>query len=224
VVKNRPLNFDELRSLAKQYVAGMRAMQPQGPYYLAAMCGGCGIAEQMILQLEAHGQEVGLFAVFDTWVQEHAQSRWRFLLFSYHQRLRWLRRASARQRLDWIKCAVVNRIRNWTGNAKAPRPWIEAYFPENFKTPHFRAPVVLFKSPKQPYFHIDDNELGWGARSERGVEIHSINAIHHEILREPHLQFVSKILLSRLQPAKSHTEATSTSEGVAESMAQTSVQ
>jgi thioesterase domain-containing protein len=224
VVKDRPLNVDELRSLAKQYVAAMRAIQPEGPYYLAAMCGGCGIAEQMILQLEAHGSDVGLFAVFDTWVQEHAQSRWRFLLFNYHQRLRWLRTASARERLDWIKGAVMNRIQNWTGKAKASRPWIEAYFPENFRTPHFHAPVVLFKSPKQPYFHKDDQELGWGARSARAVEIHAVDAIHHDILRDPHLQFVSKILLSRMHPAKSHTEAASANGAVEETMVQTSVQ
>jgi thioesterase domain-containing protein/acyl carrier protein len=199
VVQGRPLNWSELRALAHQYVAGMRAIQPEGPYYVVAMCGGCQIAEQMILQLEALGQKVALFAIFDTWVLEHAHRRWGFRLFGVQQRLRWLNRATFAERLDWVKRAVDIRVRGWIGKTKVTRPWAEAYWPEDFKPPHFHAPIVLFKRPKQPYYYIDDPLLGWGSRSEGGVESHVINANHHEVLREPHVQFVSKVLLERLE-------------------------
>jgi amino acid adenylation domain-containing protein len=198
-IKDRPLNLQELRSLARQYVAGTRAVQPQGPYLITAMCGGCQIAEQMILQLEEQGQEVALFAIFDTWVNENVHRRWRWRLFNFHQRGRWLRTVSFREQVRWIMRALDNRIRLWSGKDKASQPWAEAYWPQDFKPPRFHAPVVLFKRPKQPYFYIDDPTLGWGARSQGGVEMHNLNADHHEVLREPHLQIVSKVLLARLR-------------------------
>jgi thioesterase domain-containing protein len=125
-------------------------------------------------------------------------------MFGVQQRLRWLSRASFGERADWAKRAVDHRVRIWVGKTKAARPWAEAYWPEDFKPPRFRAPIVLFKRPKQPYYYIDDPLLGWGARSEGGVETHEINANHHEVLREPHVQFVSKVLLERLDATNNH--------------------
>ena len=190
----------ELRALAQQYVAGMRAIQGNGPYYLIAMCGGCQIAEQMILQLEAQGQEVKLFAIFDTWVMEFAHRRWGWRLLGYQQRLNWLRRATTSERLNWVRHAVKYRLRIWTGKVTASHPWEDVYWPRTFTPPRFRAPIILFKRPKQPYYYIDDPTMGWGARSEGGVEIHEINAVHHEFLREPHAEIISRVLMTRLLP------------------------
>ena len=91
VVPSWPISMEQQRSLAKQYVAGMRTLQSSGPYYLIAMCGGCQIAEQMILQLEAQGEEVRLFAILDTWVLEFAHRKWGFHLLGFQLRLAWLR-------------------------------------------------------------------------------------------------------------------------------------
>jgi len=204
--EGRPPSMQLLRRLAQQYIAGMRAVQPEGPYFLAAMCGGCQIAEQMILQLEGQGQEVGLFAIFDTWVLEHVHRRWRWRLFSYQNRLRWFRRVGTREQVDWAKRALGNRIGIWAGKDKVEAPWAEAYWPQNFTPARFRAPIVLFKRPKQQYYYINDPQLGWGARSEGGVEVHEINANHHEVLREPHVQFVSKVLAARLRPSSSRLD------------------
>jgi len=196
----RPLDMKELRAYAQQYIAGMRAVQPRGPYFLAAMCGGCQIAEQMILQLESQGEEVALFAIFDTWVMEHAQRKWGWRLYGYHQRVLWFAKASLRERLDWIKRALESRVRIMTGKNEASQPWVEAYWPKDFQPPHFHAPILLFKRPKQPYYYIDDPQLGWGARTDGGVEIHEFNADHHKVLREPHVQLVGKMIRSRLRP------------------------
>ena len=211
IAQGRPLSRLELRNLAVQYIAGMRAVQREGPYYLVAMCGGCQIAEQMILLLESQGQTIGLFGIFDTWVLEHVHRPWGFRLFGYQQRFRWLQKASFREKLDWIKRATSNRIRIWRGTASASQPWAEAYWPKNFIAPRFRAPIVLFKSPKQLYFYIDDPLLGWGARSEGGVEVHEVNADHHEVLREPHVRAISKILVARLNHSGSYETAVDSS-------------
>ncbi len=204
VVQDRPLNLQELRSLAEQYVAAMRVVQPHGPYILAAMCVGCHIAEQMVLQLEAQGEELSLFAIFDTWAQEHTRRPLLGHIYSYGQRLRSLLSQDFRQQVSFIKHAVSNRIRIWAGRAETPRVWDEVYFPKDFTVPRFRAPVVLFKRPKQPYCFVDDPQLGWGTRSEGGVEIYEIDANHHEVLREPHVHHIVKILRERLHPTGSH--------------------
>ena len=198
LVEGRPLNWGELRALAQQYIAGMRAVQPEGPYYIVAMCGGCQIAEQMILQLEAQEQTVALFAIFDTWVLEHAHRRWGWRLFGVQQRMRWLGRVSFSEKLDWAGSAIKKRAQIWMGKSKASKPWAEAYWPQDFKPPRFHAPVVLFKRPKQPYYYVDDPLMGWGARSEGGVTTYEIDASHHEVLREPHVQLVSRVLLDCL--------------------------
>jgi aspartate racemase len=209
MTQERPLSMQESRALARQYIAGMRAVQPEGPYFVAAMCGGCQIAEQMILELENQGQEVGMFAVFDTWVLENIHRRWGWYLFSYSQRLRQMRMVGLREQMNWLTRALRNRIKIWTGKAQASQPWAEAYWPKKFTPARFRAPVVLFKRPKQPYYYIDDPHLGWAERTEGGVEIHEIDAKHHEFLREPHLLFISKILVSRLRPTKGRPEPVS---------------
>src|SRR5271165_2557179 len=206
IARGRPLNLAELRGLAQQYVAGMQAIQPNGPYYLVAMCGGCQIAEQMILQLEAQGQEVKLFAILDTWVMEFAHRRWGWHLLGYQQRWHRLRNATARERVSWLKCALENRVRIWTRKAQASRPWDERYWPKNFTPPRFQAPIVLFKRPKQPYYYIDDPTMGWGGRSEGGVAIHEIKAVHHEFLREPHTQSIGRVIMARLPSSHSPVE------------------
>jgi thioesterase domain-containing protein len=198
IARGRPYTAVELQDLAKQYIAGMRAVQREGPYYLAAMCDGCQIAEKMVLQLESQGHEVGLFAVFDTWVMENIHRRWGWYVFNYRQRARWLRKAGIRESLAWIKSASASRIRIWTGKTRASTPWAEAYWPTNFQIPRFRAPVLLFRRPKQPYYYVNDPLLGWGARSEGGVEVHEVNAKHHEVLREPHVQMISRIIVARM--------------------------
>jgi aspartate racemase len=199
IVQGRPLKMGELRSLAQQYIAGMRSVQPEGPYFIAAMCGGCQIAEQMILQLESLGHNVTMFAIFDTWVMEHAHTRWGWVMFGAEQRLRWLRRTSWQDGVKWFGKATKNRFAEWTGKVKPNRPWTEAYWPQGFQTPRFKAPVILFKRPKQPYFYVADPLMGWGARSEGGVTTYEISADHHEVLREPHVRFVSRVLQAQMQ-------------------------
>ena len=71
----RPYQDKELRTLAAEYIAALRSVQPRGPYCLGGMCEGVQIAQEMILQLEAQAEEVGFFAIFDTWVMENSQVR-----------------------------------------------------------------------------------------------------------------------------------------------------
>ena len=88
VGSERPYSKQEMQALTEEYTAAMRTVQPHGPYCLGGLCDGTHIAEQIVLRLEAQGEEVGLFAIFDTWVMQHSQIRWLWKLDYYRQRLR----------------------------------------------------------------------------------------------------------------------------------------
>jgi thioesterase domain-containing protein len=110
-----------------------------------------------------------------------------------------------RERLASYRNVAENKFDILRGK-KAPRTdWRETYWPENFTPSRFRAPVVLFKRPKQPFYYIKDPQMGWGLRSESGVEIHEIDFDHEEILREPHVRQFGEKLAERMARVSRHT-------------------
>jgi len=197
LVWGRPFEKDELSALAREYVAAMRAVQPHGPFCLGGMCDGVLIAQHMILELESQGEEVALFAIFDTWVLENSQIRPLWAIDYYLQRVREFPDLPLKEQL-----AILRRtLKRWAGrNGSGGSAWPQAYWPgENFQTPRFEAPVLLFKRPRQPYFYVRDPQMGWGVRSSGGVEICEVNCGHFEILRQPHARVVGDRLTARLR-------------------------
>ncbi len=185
---SRPYAEQEMRDLTEEYIAAMRSVQPHGPYCLGGLCDGTHIAEQIVLSLESQREEVGLFAIFDTWVLQHSQIRWLWKVDYYRRWLRKMKGKKLTERLASYKAVAENKVNLLTGKGTPRTDWQQAYWPEDFSPPRFRAPVVLFKRPKQQFYYINDPQMGWGRRSEGGVEIHEIDFHHQEILREPHVR------------------------------------
>ncbi len=190
----RPYSKEEMQALADEYVAAIRAAQPHGPYCLGGLCDGTHIAEQVILILEAQGEEVGLFAIFDTWVMQNSQTRWLWTIHYYAERLQELKQLSFTEMLATCKVILEKKFQVLIGKKPAPTEWPETYWPENFVPWHFRAPVVLFKRPKQQFYYVKDPQMGWGARTESEVEVHEVDFHHLEILREPHVRMFGETL------------------------------
>ena len=191
---SRPHTPEELKNLTNEYVAAIRSVQPHGPYCLGGLCDGTHIAEQIVLSLEAQGEEVGLFAIFDTWVMQHSQIPWLWKFHYYGQRLQEMKKMKLNERLASYKRAAETRVARVTGQKPGRTDWQERYWPQNFTAQQFRAPVVLFKRPKQQFYYVKDREMGWGKRSEGGVEIHEIDFHHLHILREPHVAQFGEVL------------------------------
>ena len=188
VDESRPYSKQEMESLATEYVAAMRTVQPHGPYCLGGLCDGTHIGEQIVLKLEALGEEVGFFAIFDTWVMQHSQIRWLWKLDYYRRRLSEMNSMRLSRRLASYKNLAERKVDLLRGKTTPRTDWEQTYWPEGFTPQRFRAPVVLFKRPKQQFYYISDPQLGWGRRSQTGVEIHEIDFHHLEILREPHVR------------------------------------
>ena len=205
VVWDRPFTSDELQALAGQYVAAMRSAQPHGPYCLGAMCEGVLIAQQMILQLEAQGEEVGLFTIFDTWVLENTQIRSLWAIDYYMQRFRNFLALSLDKQFETVS-RVFKRIAA-PNDANSGSGWNRAYWPDkDFQPPRFWAPVLLFKRPRQPFFYVRDPQMGWGSRSMGNVETCELKCGHYEMLREPHVRLVGQTLGNRLQAIRNQQE------------------
>jgi hypothetical protein len=125
----------------------------------------------------------------------------------YQRRLKESSKKSLSERLQTFRRTASNKADQLARRAPARTDWRQAYWPENFTVPHFRAPVVLFKRPKQNFFYINDPQMGWGKRSEGGVEIHEIEFHHLEILREPHVRIFGETIvgcMERLDPHGDH--------------------
>jgi thioesterase domain-containing protein/acyl carrier protein len=196
VVQGRPFTRNELRILAQECVAAMRSVQPHGPYCLGGMCEGVVIAQEIILELESLHEEVGVFAIFDTWVLENSQIRVLWAVNYYRQRLQILRSLPRQVRLAAAK-RFVERLLHPNGK---PSGWDRTYWPgDEFSEPRFQAPVLLFKRARQPYYYVRDPQMGWGVRSTGGVEICELNSAHHEILRQPQIAIIGKTLAGRLR-------------------------
>ena len=205
----RPYSEDEMRALTTEYVAAMRSAQPRGPYCLGGLCDGTHIAEQIVLRLESQGDEVGLFAIFDTWVLQYSQNRWLWKLSYYGQRLREMKTLSLSDQLASYKRVAENKVQHLVGSKPARTDWQQTYWPEGFTPTRFRAPVILFKRPKQPFYYVDDPQMGWGKRTTTGVEIHEVDFSHMEILREPHVRIFGEDLaqcVARVSAARATTE------------------
>jgi hypothetical protein len=93
----------------------------------------------------------------------------------------------------------------------APNPWWAKWPEREIQNQKFRAPVVLFRRPKQPFlkvprqpfFKMRDHEMGWGSRSLSGVQISTVNTDeHNEMLREPAV----RLLAEQLNEALRHIE------------------
>lgn len=200
VVWGRPFSKQELRELARECIAAMRSVQPRGPYCLGGMCEGVLIAQEIIIELASQGEEVGLFAIFDTWVLENSQIRPLWAVDYYLQRFRIFRNQPSQEQQAKLRRILKRLLRPKQVSESSGSGWSGAYWPsETFQPPRFRAPVLLFKRARQPYYYVRDREMGWGTRSEGGVEICEISCQHIEVLRPPHVQIIGQKLASRVQ-------------------------
>jgi amino acid adenylation domain-containing protein len=224
VVRGRPYTEQEMRAMGQEYAAAIVSVQSEGPYCLGGLCDGTHIAERVVLELEAQERQVGLFAIFDTFTLQYSQRPWLWRVYYYQQRLQEFQKLGLAQQFRSYARAAANRIGKLTGKSQAKNDWPQTYWPKDFVPQHFRAPVALFKRPKQPFYYIKDPKMGWAARSEGGVEIYEIPFDHDELLREPHvrtlgeelaecIERVSQRTSSRPQYSESSSESTPVAQG-----------
>lgn len=197
----RPYTREEIRKLAEEYIAAMRSVQPRGPYHIIGMCDDVQVCEEMVLQLERGGEQVGLFANLDTWALQNTMVPWKWRIYYYTTRLLDLMKLRPSQSFRALTKLLQRKIEGGRQlESGSQNVWPTVYWPgPEFQPPVFQTSVLLFKRPRQPFYYINDPALGWGQRSRGGVDIQEIELDHTNLLREPHIKTIGKILAGRLQ-------------------------
>lgn len=207
-----PFTQEEYEEKAAEYVAEMRAIQPEGPYFLTGFCEGAHIAFEMARQLEAMGLEVAKLFILDVWPVENTVDRNRFMLYKYFRvfkrHLQAIRRrrlpAEVRQRQDMLlatrKQFIDSKLLADPEARRLLTKRIESrYWPgKEFAPTIYNGDVVVFRVAKQLFYRVRDESLGWASRVTGKVEIVRVPGTHGLILREPGVSVVARELEARI--------------------------
>ncbi len=187
-----------VEDMASLYLAAIRTVQPQGPYYLGGYSGGGVIAFEIAHQLRQQGQETALLAFIDTFcpvlpIRRGLRANWHNLRHlgltdarvlpkkGYDTLVRHVRRAQVK-RLQGTGEALPHQLRDlhlWDTHLRA----LSAYRPQVYPgaATLFRAAV---SDPANDYGVAD---MGWSEYLGAGLEIKIVPGTHDSLVQEPNV-------------------------------------
>ena len=178
-----------VENMAAQYVADLRKIQPEGPYYLGGRCFGAFVAFEMAQQLVRQGSEVGLLVLMDPSAPPGMSRDPRYYAgrISYFKRRGQLGRAIVRhakarirqfQQL-WIQRIFANAsVRRMAHVQRAHRHAQFAYKPTVYRG------NVVFLGAQEDY-DPDDPRALWKLLTEGDFELHLVPGDHRSMTQEP---------------------------------------
>jgi len=184
-----------IEDLAAHYVQEMRALQPEGPYYLMGLSFGGVVAFEMAQQLHAQRQEVALLALFDSYL---SRKEYRLPLNNILSNLLMLGPAAVVDRVKYRAIQLRAKFRKGGYEPHIHHPWgvqrdlAAAYIPKTYP-----GRILLFKAaqPGPTVFHsFDPPEVGWQKYAAGGFDVHEVSAGHIGLLEDPHVRAVAATL------------------------------
>lgn len=215
-----------LEDMAANYIAELRSLQPEGPYFLGGFCFGGLLALEVAEQLTAAGQEVALLVLIQTMHPEVMRFTPGTTIF---QRA-WYR-ANKRISLELENLShgrkgyIVERLRySWdvicaqtaisvdrlTGREhRNPSQLPTLYILKLLEKVHWKAiakwvprpyqgKVVLFRASKQLSGLMADEYLGWKTLLNGNLEILEIPGHQQNLLRQPNVSYLANALTTFL--------------------------
>lgn len=225
IVRNR-----SLEEMVRGYIAEIRSLQPEGPYYVGGFCFGGLAALEAARQLSASGEDVALVAMIQTTHPSltgfpsgmSGLQRWwqrvkkRVDLERENLSYRGLSHIQERiqRSLDIILARTAIAIDGFIGRDYqdcSSRPM--AYILEALGIEHDRAydryqprsyegEVVLFRTEKQLPGLMVDQSMGWHDLIGAGLEICRVPGHQQNVLIEPHVSYLAGELAARLKTAQ----------------------
>jgi amino acid adenylation domain-containing protein len=203
---------EQYEETAADYIRAMRAIQPEGPYFIVGFCQGSYIAFEMARQLERQGQQIGLLAILDTWREENTRRKALFFAVAFcHYLPRYLNSQTLKRLLKKLlghtaQPAAARQTAPQVAMGAHPEPetggsnplW-QLYWPgTDFRPQVIAAEITVFKVARQFIYRVSDPTLGWGNRTTRGVEVEEIPGDHETFLREPHVKELARKIAARI--------------------------
>lgn len=201
---------ERVEEMASAYVEELLEARPDGPHHLAGWSFGGVVAYEMAQQLVERGHEVGLLALLDVSLPDPAADgsveSADLLVEIFGQDLALdvdeLRPWSLEKQLVHVmvkaKAArlfppgftATDALRQWKvfmAHRKAER---------NYRPSSYRGELVVFRS--DIHRQMKDGTLGWRRVAGGGVQTYLLSGNHQEILREPRVGDLAKILTHHL--------------------------
>ena len=207
-----------IEDAARDCIAEMRQVQPEGPYFVAGFSGGGITALEIAQQLRAMGEEVGLLTLFDTPLPVRPKlTRFDKLLMKVSE----FRQKGPGYILEWIQAR-----REWKehlarqqtdapeggfNNSKIEQAYYQAV--ETYSVVPYDGPVLLLRPPLEKLWKVSgglwvdsereyvyhDNQ--WG-QFMADLEIVEVSGDHDSMVLVPHVRNLAAKLRSRLASAE----------------------
>ncbi|ETX30429.1 type I polyketide synthase [Roseivivax isoporae] len=208
-----------LPEAAADYVAEMKQVQPDGPYFVGGFSGGGITAFEIARQLEAMGDSVALVVLLDTPLPQRAPLLWQDrAMIQLHE----LRRKGVGYPFVWAANRVRWEIARRRGTARTDaaaafhNAEIEAAFlgaVAAYRVAPWGGRLVLFRPPQQAQWRVAGGRTvdsqrayllpdnGWGAFVP-GVEVHEVPGDHDSMVLEPNVRVLAQKMRAVLARAE----------------------
>lgn len=225
----RPIH-NTVEEMAAHYISEIRALQPEGPYFLGGSSFGGMVAYEVSQQLHAQGQEVGLLALFDTngpgygrllptttyFRKRFYEIKQRFemhlsnlVLLEPENRPEYVREKAGkiRKRIRIRVRNVKKAFRKKLGLDPLPRAIKRVQSSgrsaaEAYVAKPYDGKVMLFRATLQRKGIYPDPSLGWDKFALGGLEILDVPGYHGAIVREPRVRILAQKLTECLRKSQ----------------------
>ena len=214
--------LDSLPDMAARYLPEIRAVQPNGPYFLGGGSMGGMIAYEIARQLKEQGGQIGLLALFDTYgpanrrFETERADQLAALGRALHERLARARGLNAKGKLAMLMKGIGRRVHRVTDallvrllqSTRSPLPHALRYREIErvherahmaYKAPPSDISVTLFRASEQCEGMTSSRTLGWDELVGGAVEVIEIPGNHDNLIEQPALAESLKEVLQRAQ-------------------------
>jgi aspartate racemase len=217
--------FTSVEEMAANCLENIRALQPEGPYFLGGYCFGGVVAFEIAQQLDRQGQKVALLAMLDAYVPGSMRIRediglpyqiWMRVEF-YWKRMRTLgsseligkllrdARKTSREAMWRMSCWLGSKLRvarilrdPRAANYRARRQYVPQVYPGR---------LTVFPCTERAPWRQVDAQNGWGDLATDGVEVHRMPGHHSGITKPPVVHQLVETLDDCLRRARGETDS-----------------
>jgi aspartate racemase len=196
-----------VEDMAAHYLGEIRALQPEGPYFLGGMCFGAIVAFEMAQQLHRQGQQVALLAILDTWSPSQNSLAYYARRVVHHWQRKQLLSVLAKK-FDYLLRGIKLSARAYTPEDVLDKRVQQVSEVHRVARNAYRAQVypgkiTLFLCDAGA---VEDRRADWAKSTTEQLEVHMVSGRHaHEpgisYIREPHVRVLAEKLKACLERA-----------------------
>ncbi len=198
--------LDTIEEMATIYLAAIRAVQPEGPYFLAGYSGGGVVAYDMAQRLKADGQKVGPVIMFDSLAPHVTQTKmtrleklWAVRHWSLAFAMDWPKRRR-KNREDRQKSVEIKRL--VASGQRVPaehmgRRMTDAYrvAQSRYKPTEYDGDITLFTAGQAgTEFLRAGKKLGWETVATGAINVHRFDCDHFNMMSDPTIGIIAEQL------------------------------